>query len=162
MNDFFELVRKPIHFTIKGWAALVLLLAFATAIGVGVTLYGNQAHSLVEEVAARQESGRADRIATDYAQCVKGNATLGVLRNVVSTAYTGTVTVTPKQIAALPAKTRELLAELEPLLKVSANSTTLTKAAVLATIPVDEKCVVPPGVVVTPTTTLATTTTRPR
>jgi hypothetical protein len=154
MNDLLRAFRAPIHFTIRGWAIAFLVVMFAVAVGVGVTLYGHQEHKLVAEVSARQEAGRLDRLTNDYQQCVKSNATLDVLRNVVKTAYTGTVSVTPAQIAKLPARTRQLLADLEPLLHVSSHSTTITKAAVLATIPNDENCVVPPGLEVAPTTTL--------
>lgn len=156
-----RVLRSTLNITVKGWAAIVIVLGVALAVGFGVTLYGNQEHKLVEEVAARQDAGRADRLFNDYKQCLEINATRDTVRNVVSTAYTGTVTITRSQIAELPERTQALLADLEPLLKVSSQSTAATKIAVLATIPANELCVAPPGVKPV-ATTLPTTTTRPR
>lgn len=154
-------ISTPLHFTLKAWAAVVLLLAVVAAIAAGVTLYGHQGKRLNDETNARIDAGRVQRQQTDYELCVKIDGLESALRNVVETAFTGTVTITPAEVAQLPEATRRILEALEPVLKDSSNATEVRKSTVLAQVPATQDCgPAPPGETTTTQPPATTSTTR--
>lgn len=134
----------PLHFTVRAWVAIAIVLSVVVAVGVGVTLYGRQGQRVNRETNARIDSGRVQRQQTDYELCVKIDGLETALRNVVETAFTGTVTITPAEVAQLPEATRRILEALEPVLKDSSAATEVRKSTVLAQVPATQDCGEPP------------------
>lgn len=142
-------MRATYNVAVKGWAIVVFLAVIVVVVGGTVTwgdhLQHNYAIGLHHETLNREHDANLRQMQTDYSTCTKINETLAVIGSVVETAYKGTVTITPKQVAQLPKETRNLLVALEPLLSASSKSSGVTKAAVLAKIPAPQTCRKPPS-----------------
>lgn len=149
-------MTREVQLTVKVWAIVLFMICVIGAVAGGVTwsdhlqrIYTAQLH---QETLDRQAQ-------SNYATCVTLNNANTALSAVVNSAYAGSVALTPKQVTMLPAKTQQLLADLEPLLTLSAQNTSVAKTAVLASIPAQEKCVTPPGVLEPPASVRVTPTT---
>lgn len=149
-------MNHEVQVTVKVWAIIVFVLCIVGAVAAGVTWSDHLQRIYVAQL--HQET--LDRQAqSNYATCVTLNNANTALAAVVNSAYSGTVALTPKQVTMLPARTQQLLADLEPLLTLSAANTAGSKAAVLASIPAQEKCIKPPGVLEPPASIRVTPTT---
>lgn len=138
------MLRATYNVSVKGWAIVMFVVCIVGAVAGGITWSDHLNHryssKLHTETLNREHDSTVRQLETDYSVCTKIDGVLDAMRSVVETAYKGTVTVTPAQVAKLPKVTRDLLVDLEPLLSTSSRSSGVTKAAVLAKVPASPKC----------------------
>lgn len=141
-------MSRLVQVQVRVWAIVAFVLLLAVAVGAGVTWSDHVQHTYIgklhQETLARQSGATNSQKESDYALCVKVGGVLDAMRAVVDTAFKGTVSITAAQVATLPAVTRELFYQLEPLLKVSADTTSARKTAVLGQVPTSPTCTKPP------------------
>lgn len=139
---------------VKVWAIVAFVLCVVVAVVAGVTWsdHLNQqyvtklhAETLAREAEQVRNQARFNRETANrlFDTCNEQNDQNAALTEAVTRAFSGTVSITPADIAKLPAITQTRLVELQPLLTLSARNAQRTKEFVLESIPAQQICTKP-------------------